>query len=89
MFTLGLTAVPAVILGHSARRQIRETGQRGDGLALTGLIFGWLGIGMFTLILIGVITTAVVGTSGSPATGSGNSGTGQSQQQAPPPPAVP
>ena len=42
-FTLGLTAIPAVILGHMARGQIRRTGEHGRGLALAGLILGWAG----------------------------------------------
>ena len=60
LFTFGLTAIPAVILGHNARRQIRQTGQRGDGLAVTGLILGWLGLAMFTLVVIGLVATAVM-----------------------------
>jgi len=27
--TLGLTAIPAIVLGHSARREVRATGERG------------------------------------------------------------
>jgi len=49
-----LTGIPAVILGHIARRQIRETGENGDGMALTGMILGYVGIGL------GVITAVIV-----------------------------
>ncbi|WP_432155501.1 MULTISPECIES: DUF1707 and DUF4190 domain-containing protein [unclassified Streptomyces] len=42
--TLGITGLPAVILGHSARAEIRRTGQGGDGFALAGLILGWLSV---------------------------------------------
>jgi len=47
------TAVPAIICGHIARKQIRESGgaQIGDGLALTGLITGYL-VTLLTLIFI-------------------------------------
>jgi Domain of unknown function (DUF1707)/Domain of unknown function (DUF4190) len=51
-FTLGIAAIPAVILGHAARSQIRRTGERGDGMALTGLILGYLAIGGWALIII-------------------------------------
>jgi len=51
-FTLGVAAIPAVILGHAARSQIRRTGERGDGMALTGLILGYLAIGGWALIII-------------------------------------
>ena len=36
-----LTGIPAIVLGHVARAQIRRTGEQGDGLALAGLILGW------------------------------------------------
>ena len=39
-FTAGLTAIPAVICGHVARRQMKQTAQRGDGLATSGLVLG-------------------------------------------------
>ncbi|MFJ9632102.1 DUF1707 and DUF4190 domain-containing protein [Streptomyces sp. NPDC101175] len=50
--TLGLTGIPAVILGHTARAEIRRTDEGGDGLALTGLIFGWLAVSAWTLLLM-------------------------------------
>jgi hypothetical protein len=40
-FVFPLLAIP---VGHVARRQIVRTGEQGDGLALTGLIFGYLGL---------------------------------------------
>ena len=47
--------IPAVILGHYARGQIRKTGERGDGMAIAGLIFGYLWIALWVLvILIGI-----------------------------------
>jgi hypothetical protein len=61
VFTLGITAIPAVILGHVARGQIRRTGERGDGMATTGLVLGWLGIAFFLLIVVGVAAMAVTG----------------------------
>ena len=50
---LGFTAIPAVILGHIARAQIKQTGERGDGMAVAGLVLGYLGIaGWLFLILV-------------------------------------
>lgn len=57
-FTLGVSAIPAVILGHMARGQIRRTGQRGDGLAVAGLVLGWLGIGFALMVMIGLAAVA-------------------------------
>lgn len=53
--TLGLTALPAVILGSKARRQIRQTGQRGEGLAVAGLILGWFVLAVFFAAVAGVM----------------------------------
>lgn len=54
-FTMGLTAIPAVVLGLVARRQLRKTGQRGDGMALTGLILGCAGIALVAVAIAGLI----------------------------------
>ena len=48
----GIGAVPAVILGHLAYGQIRRNGERGEGLAIAGLVLGYLGIGIWTLVII-------------------------------------
>lgn len=47
-----LASIAAVICGHIARRQIRETGQQGDGLAIWGLVVGYLGIAFSVLIIV-------------------------------------
>jgi hypothetical protein len=57
--TLGLTGIPAVVLGHTARAELRRTDEAGDGMALTGLVFGWLSIaGWALLILLGLIAAS-------------------------------
>jgi hypothetical protein len=54
-FVLGpLATIPAIVLGHVARRQIRRTGEQGAGLALAGLLLGWV------TVILGVIAVAVV-----------------------------
>ena len=65
VFSLGITAIPAVILGHLARGQIRRTGERGDGMATAGLVLGWLGIAFFVLIVVGVAAMATTHSGGS------------------------
>jgi uncharacterized protein DUF1707/uncharacterized protein DUF4190 len=52
IFTLGLAAIPAVILGHLARGQIRQTGERGDGMAVAGLVLGYLAIAGWALVIL-------------------------------------
>ena len=50
--TGGLTAIPAVILGHTARKQIRETGEAGAGLATIGLALGYAVIIPVTVLIV-------------------------------------
>lgn len=52
VLTLGATGIPAVILGHSARSEIRRTGEGGEGLAMTGLVLGWLSVAGWALFLM-------------------------------------
>jgi hypothetical protein len=44
--------VGAVICGHMARRQIRETGEQGDGLAVGGLVMGYIHLALFGLAIV-------------------------------------
>ena len=53
-------SLPAVICGHVARTRIRETGEGGDGLAVAGLVLGYLGIIGWMLLFVGL--TALVHT---------------------------
>jgi len=62
IFTLGLAAIPAVILGHLARSQIRQTGERGDGMAVAGLVLGYLAIAGWALVIL--LVTARTGNAG-------------------------
>ena len=51
-FTAGLASIPAIILGHAARKQIRRSGERGDGMAITGLVLGYMAIVGWVLALL-------------------------------------
>jgi hypothetical protein len=49
-----IAGIAAIILGHQARRRIRLTGEQGDGLAVTGLILGYIGtVGLVLLVVLG------------------------------------
>lgn len=59
---LALTVAPGgLICGLIARKQIRETGEGGDGLALAGAIVGGVITGFYVLyfliVIIGIIVT--------------------------------
>jgi type IV pilus assembly protein PilA len=53
-FILPPAAIAAIIMGHISRAQIRRSGgqKTGDGMALAGLILGYVGISIITLVLI-------------------------------------
>ncbi|NEB81109.1 DUF1707 and DUF4190 domain-containing protein [Streptomyces sp. SID14478] len=57
-FTMGFSAIPAVVLGHMARNEIRRTGEQGDGMAVGGLVLGWLSVVGWILVLIAIIASA-------------------------------
>jgi hypothetical protein len=48
-------SVLALIFGYIARDQIRRTGEHGDGLAIAGIVLGWVGVGMLVFYVIALI----------------------------------
>ncbi|BBC35898.1 uncharacterized protein SGFS_071920 [Streptomyces graminofaciens] len=62
--TMGLTGIPAVILGHMAKAEIRRTGEGGEGFALAGLILGWLSVAGWAFFLTIMIIAGVASSSG-------------------------
>jgi hypothetical protein len=60
IWVCGLGSIAAVIMGFMARGQIRQSGGRetGDGLALAGIIIGFVGVAGLVLWLLFVIGIA-------------------------------
>ena len=54
-FTFPVLAIP---FGHVARAQIRRTGGRGDGMALAGLILGYLGLASLVIAVVVLVLLA-------------------------------
>ena len=53
-------SILAVVFGNKAREEIRRGEARGDGLAIAGVILGWVGIGVIALgILILLLVLAL------------------------------
>ena len=58
----GLTVLPfissvfAVIFGYMARREIRQQPLQtsGDGIAVAGIVLGWIGVGLMLLAILGI-----------------------------------
>jgi hypothetical protein len=53
-------SIVAVITGHISLKQLRTSGEGGRGMALTGTILGWVGIGLAAIGTIFVIIWFVV-----------------------------
>ncbi len=53
----------AIVFGHMARKQIRMTGEGGDGLALAGMIIGYISIGLMLLAFAIILPLVAVTTS--------------------------
>lgn len=59
----GLGVIPALIgaiLGHVARGQIKSSGESGGGLALAGVIVGWVTVAFVVLIVMVVVGVFVI-----------------------------
>jgi hypothetical protein len=51
----GYLGIVGAILGHVSRRQIRERGGSGDGMALAGIITGWIAAGLAVIATVIII----------------------------------
>ena len=58
-----LSTIPAIVLGHMARHQIKRTGEQGAGLALAGLVLGW-GAVLLGIVFIALALAIAARTSG-------------------------
>jgi hypothetical protein len=63
----GWIGIVGAILGHVARRQTRERGDAGEGMALAGIIVGWIAAGI-ALIATGIIVAAIIWAANQPTT---------------------
>lgn len=54
-----LPTIPAIVLGHMARHQIKRTGEQGAGMALAGLLLGWAAVILGVLAVLGIALIVV------------------------------
>lgn len=59
LWIYGIGAILALVFGYSAKSQIDQSGgtQTGRGMAVAGIVLGWIGIGGLLLVII-VASTA-------------------------------
>ncbi|NKQ52579.1 DUF4190 domain-containing protein [Amycolatopsis sp. K13G38] len=46
-----LGSILALIFGYVARKQIKERNESGGGMAIAGIVLGWIGVGTAALVL--------------------------------------
>ncbi|AGL21119.1 DUF4190 domain-containing protein [Actinoplanes sp. N902-109] len=54
-------APAAIVMGHVAKRQIRQTGESGEGLATAGLWLGYIITGIYLLLCVGAVLVPLLG----------------------------
>jgi hypothetical protein len=55
----GVVGIVGALMGHAAKRRIRETGEGGDGLATAGIVIGWISFGLFIIGVLLFIAIAI------------------------------
>jgi len=48
----GFLAIPALILGYKAKREITASRSRGYDMAIAGIVLGWIGLAFVVLVII-------------------------------------
>ncbi|NEK60631.1 DUF4190 domain-containing protein [Geodermatophilus sabuli] len=51
-------SILALVFGYVAKNQIRERGDAGGGMATAGIVLGWVGVGVFALVLVAGIASS-------------------------------
>ncbi len=55
-------SILALVFGYVAKRQIRERGETGGGMATAGIVLGWVGVGFLALaVVLGIASSASSG----------------------------
>lgn len=45
-------SILALVFGYIAKKQIRERGESGGGMATAGIVLGWIGVGVLALVVV-------------------------------------
>jgi hypothetical protein len=51
-------SILALVFGYVARQQIRERNEAGGGMAIAGIVLGWVGVGILGLALVAGIASS-------------------------------
>ena len=48
----------ALVFGYVAKKQMKETGQAGAGMATAGIVLGWIGLALGILFIVLIIAVS-------------------------------
>jgi hypothetical protein len=70
LWVAGVGSLLALIFGYRARHEIKksEGGQRGSGLAIAGIILGWIGVAILLVAVLGGLLLIATSSSGGSGT---------------------
>jgi len=55
-----ISGIAAIVTGHMARGQIKQTGEGGAGFALAGLILGYINVALSVIAVVVIVIVAVI-----------------------------
>lgn len=55
-------SILALVFGYVARNQIKASGQTGAGMAVAGIVLGWVGVGTLALLMMGALSVGLFDT---------------------------
>ncbi len=60
-----LTGIPAIIIGKRARQAVTRGEADNDGVAVAGIVVGWIATALGALLVVGIVIAIVVGVAAS------------------------
>jgi hypothetical protein len=60
LLVCSLAGPVAVIIGQRARREIRQTGEQGDGMALAGVITGAIATALLAIVILALVVIVII-----------------------------
>jgi hypothetical protein len=60
LLVCSLAGPVAIVIGQRARREIRQTGEQGDGMALAGVITGAIATALMAIVIVALIVVVVI-----------------------------
>lgn len=56
-----ITGIPAIIIGNQGRRAVRAGEANNEGMALTGVVLGWISLAILAAVIVLVIARFLAG----------------------------